>query len=312
MIAIIGFILTSYAVIGNDVIQTLGTFIQSNEGQPWWKLFFYIGGILTIVLCIGWYINSGDTTYGRLNDITRPEDMNIWYLVPPLLLLVITRYGIPVSTTFLILSIFSSEVLIESMLLKSLLGYAIAFVSAFVVYRFFLYHFEKYNDREEPKSKRFWTVLQWFSTAYLWSQWLIQDFANIYIYLPSRLGIGTMLLSLSVMLVILAFILRLKGGAIQKVVSNKSNSSSIRSATLIDFIYGSVLLLFTTINNVPMSTTWAFIGILAGREIALRNTVYIGTVKAGWKLISMDFLKVTFGIVVSVGIVLTFKKSGLL
>ena len=310
LIAITGFLLASYAVIGNDVIQTLGTFIQSNEKQPWWKLFIYIGGILGLVLLVGWFINSGDATYGRLDKIARPEHLTFWYLIPPLLLLIITRYGIPVSTTFLILSIFSSQVVLEGMLIKSFGGYVLAFFSSFGIYQFFLYRFEQHDEEEDIKNKKLWIILQWCSTAFLWSQWLIQDFANIYIYLPAQLDFLSMMLSLFAMLIILAFILRLKGGAIQQVVSNKSNSSNIRSATFIDFIYGSVLLFFTTLNNVPMSTTWAFVGILAGREIALRNKVYIGTLRAGWKLIGVDFLKVTFGILVSVVVVLILKNTG--
>lgn len=312
MISTIGFVLASYSVIGNDVIQTLGTFIQSNKQHSWWKLFLYIGGILTVVLLLGWYINSGDATYGRLNDVVRPKEMTIWHLVPPILLVIITRFGIPVSTTFLILSIFSSQVVFEGMLLKSLLGYFVSFVSAYLVYYYFLNCYENDHKKIKPKTKKLWLVLQWFSTAFLWSQWLIQDFANIYIYLPAQLDFFTMILSLLVMLFILGLILTLKGGAIQKVVSNKINSSNIRSATFIDFIYGSVLLFFTTLNNIPMSTTWAFVGILAGREIAIRKTIDTETLKAGYKIVVYDFIKVTIGIVISVSIVFLLKKSQLI
>ena len=312
MISILGFILASYAVIGNDVIQTLGTFLQSNNKQPWWKLFLFIGGILTVVLLLGWYVNSGDVTFGRLDQITRPQQMSLWYLVPPLLLIVITRYGIPVSTTFLILSIFSSDIVLEYMILKSIFGYFLAFISTFIIYQFFLHRFEHSNVENSEKNNRLWITLQWVSTAYLWIQWLIQDFANIYVFLPPQLDFSAMILSLIGMLIILAFIIRTKGGAIQKVVSSKSNSSNTRSATFIDFIYGSVLLFFSTFNNVPMSTTWAFIGVLAGREVALRGTVYKGTSKAGWKLIGVDFLKATFGIIISIAVVLLLKELKLI
>ena len=159
MISILGFLLASYAVIGNDVIQTLGTFIQSNTQQPKWKLFLFIGGILTGVLLIGWYLNSGDVTYGRLDTISRPDQMSIWYLIPPLLLLVITRFGIPVSTTFLILSIFSSNVALGNMVLKSILGYFIAFVSAFIIYQFFLYRFEKTDSIKDLKRDKLWLTI---------------------------------------------------------------------------------------------------------------------------------------------------------
>lgn len=308
-IALLGFVLASYAVIGNDVIQTLGTFIGSNDKEPWWKLFLFIGGILAAVLWIGWSLNAGDPAYGRLDHIVRPDQYTIWHVIPPLVLLIITRYGVPVSTTFMILSIFSSEVLLGGMFLKSFLGYTISFATAFLLYQFALFKLERSDSRRSMKNKRSWYVFQWCSTAFLWSQWLVQDFANIYIYLPSTIDIRTMLLSLAVMLGILAFILVQKGGAIQKVVSNKLNSSNIRSATLIDLIYGSVLFLFTIVNNVPMSTTWAFVGVLGGREIALRNTVKAGTMKEGWRLVGMDYFKVTLGIMVSIAITLMLKYN---
>ena len=61
-----GFLLSAYSVIGNDVIQTLGTFLTSNEKRQWWVLWIFAATILTVVLVYGWYINGGDVTYGRL------------------------------------------------------------------------------------------------------------------------------------------------------------------------------------------------------------------------------------------------------
>lgn len=315
VIEYIGFILAAFSVIGNDVIQTLGTFIQSNSKAAWWKLFLYIGGILALVLFLGWMMNGGDATYGRLDKIDRPDQLTIWYLIPPILLIFITRFGLPVSTTFLILSIFSTDVVLGGMLLKSISGYGLAFISAYIIYYYVLYSFEKPKKGEsepEVKNKVLWNVLQWCSTAFLWSQWLIQDFANIYVYLPKKLDLTVMITSLVIMLLILAYILRSKGGAIQKVVSNKVNSSNIRSATFVDLIYGLVLLFFTTVNEIPMSTTWAFVGILAGREIALRGRIKFGAKNDAWKIIGTDFLKVTIGISVSVGAVLVLKQMGVI
>ena len=308
-LALLGFALAAYAVIGNDVIQTLGTFIQSNDREPWWKLFLYIGGILAAVLAIGWWVNGGDVTYGRLDHITRPPAYTFWHVVPPVVLLLITRYGVPVSTTFMVLSIFSSQVLLTGMFIKSFVGYVLAFGSAFVLYQFALFRWEGVARITGRRNRRFWTVFQWCSTAFLWSQWLVQDFANIYVYLPATIDAPTLLLSLAGMLGILAFILIGRGGAIQRVVSNKHNAGNIRSATLIDLIYGGVLFLFTVVNNVPMSTTWAFVGVLGGREIALRSTVRAGTLREGWQLVGADFLKVSLGIGISVVITLFVKAS---
>ena len=45
----VGFIFAGYAVIANDSIQTIGTFIASNKHRPWWVLWLFIG-IAVVVL----------------------------------------------------------------------------------------------------------------------------------------------------------------------------------------------------------------------------------------------------------------------
>ena len=55
---ILGFTLACYAVVGNDSIQTLGTFLASNRKKSWWILWAYLGSILSIVLVYGWYTDG--------------------------------------------------------------------------------------------------------------------------------------------------------------------------------------------------------------------------------------------------------------
>jgi hypothetical protein len=128
VIPLIAFIRATYSVIGNDVIQTLGTFLTSNHKQKWWVLWLYAASILTIVLIYGWSTHHGDVSYGRLDMIPLSEKMAFWYIIPPVILIIITRLGLPVSTTFMLLSIFSSQAVIAKMIVKSILGYAVAFV----------------------------------------------------------------------------------------------------------------------------------------------------------------------------------------
>lgn len=42
-----------------------------------------------------------------------------------------------------------------------------------------------------------------------------------------------------------------------------------RETSVIDFIYGLILFGFAGVSNVPMSTTWVFVGLLGGRELAM-------------------------------------------
>ena len=109
--------------------------------------------------------------------------------------------------------------------------------------------------------------------------------------------------SLALLLVTLAYIFYSRGGNIQKIVKAKTNTVDIRSATIIDFSYGIVLYVFKEWSNVPMSTTWVFIGLLAGREIAIRYQLQKKVERPIFRMIGSDLLKVFFGLVVSIALV---------
>ena len=309
-----GFVLGAYSIVGNDAIQTLGTFLSSNDHRPWWVLWLFAGSIITVVLVYGWVAHSGDISYGRLEAIPVPDHFSWIYCVPPFVLLLLTRWGIPVSTTFLTLTIFAPKAL-ESMLLKSLLGYATAFVVAIVVYKLVTRSLESRFNRTEGPTSPWWIVAQWCSTGFLWSQWLIQDLANIYVFLPrdpvSRtpdLAVGWFIVSIAVILGLLAFIFYNHGGSIQKVVLTKTNTTDIRSATFVDLIYGIVLFVFKELSHIPMSTTWVFVGLLAGREIAIAWNEKHRSRQEVSRLVLSDFAKILAGLVVSVALALLLPK----
>lgn len=299
----VGFVITAYAVIANDVIQTLGTFLASNHNKKWWSLWAFAAIILSTTLFYGWYTNEGDVSYGRLGNIPLPQNLEWWYLLAPVSMLIITRIGIPVSTTFMILSVFSSSLIIEKMIFKSVIGYALAFVSAMIIYYVIARKFESkigLRRLEKKDQKKYWLIAQWFSTGFLWLQWLIQDFANIFVFLPRALTLEELLISLSIILLIIGYIFKNKGGRIQDIVTKKSNTTNIRSATIIDFIYGILLYFLGSLSSIPMSTTWTFIGVLAGRELAINYLLKRHQLKYTYNQIFKDLAKVNLGLIVSV------------
>ncbi len=304
----LGFIMAGYSVVGNDSIQTLGTFLSSNEDRPWYILWLFAGSILSFTLLYGWYHYSGDVSYGRLSKYPMPASFGWPYLLPPITLMFLTRTGIPVSTSFLILTFFNPKNL-DDMVYKSVQGYLLAFAVAIIIYLIITKIVEKrFIDNPIKKNeKQIWTVLQWGSTGFLWSQWLIQDFANIFVYLPRSLSATSIFISLAILLGLLAYIFYGRGGSIQEIVKAKTNTVDIRSATIIDFTYGMVLLYFKELNNIPMSTTWVFIGLLAGREIALRFRLEKKMNAKTLRMVGMDLAKVFFGLVVSIALVYIMK-----
>src|SRR6056300_1652565 len=159
---IVGFALAGYSVIANDSIQTLGTFIASKQKWfKWYTLASAASFVMILAIVWGWYSNEGDISYGRLTRIPYQEIQ--WYhAVAPGILLLLTRVGIPVSTTFLVLSAFASTVVLEKVLVKSVVGYGVAAVSAYAIWLVISKFInEKFDTVTDPKQIKLWRNLQW-------------------------------------------------------------------------------------------------------------------------------------------------------
>jgi len=102
----------------------------------------------------------------------------------------------------------------------------------------------------------------------------------------------------------LAWMFYERGGKIQEVVLSKTNTKYVRSATLVDLIYTIILWYFKGYNSIPMSTTWVFIGLLAGRELAFATVNNKYKFKTVFPLVGRDFFKMMIGLSLSVVIVL--------
>lgn len=312
---IAGFLLSMYACVSNDIIQTLGTFLSANKKTPFYYLWAFSVIVLVLTIGIGWIVNDGDMSFGLLTRIPVTEHYTFIYLLPPIILILLTRWGIPVATTFLVLSVFSvSDVsVIWMMLTKSVLGYIIAFIAAIIIYniigrpveRYFYYTQKRSGD---AKISKWWMAAKWCSTAFIWSQWLMQDSAKLFIYLPRKASVWELLFVLLCFTIFLGVLTYKRGGDIQKIVKMKTNVQDPRSATIIDIIYAFLLMYFINLNNVPMSTTWVFIGLLAGREIALYQRLRFESPKKMYKHIVKDLYKVTLGLIVSIVVVVMLTQ----
>jgi hypothetical protein len=212
-------------------------------------------------------------------------------------------------------SVFDTDQKLGGMIQKSLMGYVIAFSSAIIIYLAISGFTERALTSVKEENKKYWIIGQWCSTAFLWSQWLTQDLANIYIYLNAgrNMSVFSFIISCLIIVGLLAYIFYRKGGAVQDVVRSKTNTTDIRSATFVDLIYGIILYIFKYDSfglwggKLPMSTTWVFIGLLAGRELAIRLKIEKKIRKNTLRIITSDLLKVFFGLVVSVVLVFIIK-----
>ncbi len=345
ILAIVGFLFAAYAVIANDSIQTLGTFLASNSHRPWWLLWIFAAGIMVAALLsnqFGLQISAwfeaqgiaplasffsgfdGGLADGKLNSIPYPEGGIQWYhALPPIVLLFLTRFGIPVSTTFLVLTVFAltggkqTEGVMESMLIKSMIGYLVAFAAGAVIWLVISKAWETWVGRTEHHEDRhpLWSVAQWLTTGFLWFTWLQQDFANIFVFMPREAVTDAdgevtsmvfnptiIVVGAAIMAAMMAYIFATRGGEIQKIVLSKTNTVDVRAATIVDLIYAVVLYYFKELNDVPMSTTWVFLGLLAGRELAISVVTDLRTKGAAAFDVGTDAFRAFIGLVISVAL----------
>lgn len=306
----VGFLLAAYAAVANDSLQTLGTYLTSSRTRtPRAIQMVFLCAVTLTVLMVGWRVNGGDLAWGRLEPFAVPDPFTWVYVIPPIIVLVLTAWGAPVSTSFLVLTAFAPET-IPGLLEHSLSGYLLAFGMGLSAWGLGFWMLERWVFRtlehhEEPS--RIWPSLQWMSTGFLWSMWLIQDLANLFVFLPRQLGLGPMLLCSGSLCLGLCVLVAIGGGPIQAVLRSKTNASDPRSATVIDCMFGVCLFCKAVLSPFPLSTTWVFLGLLGGREVALRlrerhvNEVF--TNRAGGSLkdiLGADLAKASIGLVVSV------------
>jgi|SaaInlStandDraft_1057018.scaffolds.fasta_scaffold17209_4 hypothetical protein len=358
-----GFLFAGYAAIANDSIQTIGTFIASNQDKKWWVLWLFLGGIFVATACYSFFgsdtadnkvlvaledkevadtlellLKSGEedgtravpdselgphleklddhleglvlearkdpektklghildwkyrfegvdkeewVTDGRDGDVSHgrllskgfertPTEIHFLQIAAPIILLILTRMRMPVSTTFILLTSFaSSPAAVGKVLAKSFSGYLLAFLVAVLCY---LVVSKISKKMFKGKAHFGWTIAQWVTSGTLWSVWLMQDMANIAVFLPRSLNSYEFLGFTGFIFLGLGILMYVKGGRIQTIVLEKSNVEDVRFATVIDFIYAILLFYFKLHSKVPMSTTWVFLGLLAGRELMMSLT----------------------------------------
>jgi hypothetical protein len=301
-----GFAMASYSAIANDSIQTVGTFIASNAHRKWWYLWLFMGIIFIGTVTYSWVTYGGDVSYQRLTEkgfSEAPQTFSFLQLFAPIALLILTRMRIPVSTTFLLLNVFTTDAnAMFSVLQKSLYGYLIAFLLAILVW----YLTARFADRYfKGRPGLGWTVLQWITSGLLWSVWLMQDASNIAIFLPRKLDSLAFLMFVGLIFAGLGILFYLRGDRMQQLVNEKAGITNIRAATLVDLVYMSILFYFKNLDTLPMSTTWVFIGLLGGREMAIsiaKKTAKKRTkaLQKSIKFIRKDLQHALIGLIISI------------
>jgi hypothetical protein len=309
----LGFIFAAYSATANDSIQTIGTFLASNLHRKWYVLWGYISLIFLVTVWYSWSSFDGDVSYERLSVDgfnSTPQQYDFLQIAAPIFLLMLTRMRMPVSTTFLLLSIFSTKSSgIFDMLEKSMWGYIIAFGAAIIIWTLAHKLMQKLLRGE---AHPMWSVAQWISSGALWAVWIMQDAANVAVYLPRQLSGIEFAFFCGIFIIGLGVLFFMRGDKIQDIVNEKTAITDVRAATIVDFIYALILFVFKTISKVPMSTTWVFIGLLGGREVAIQLVSGKTDKKNGWfvaKMVGKDILLAFLGLLVSIILATTINPD---
>ena len=134
----------------------------------------------------------------------------------------------------------------------------------------------------------------------------MHDMVNIAVFLPSGFGLEIMLLISILFILGLAYTFYINGWPVWNIVTKKTSTNQIVAATMIDLVYFVILLIFKEWSNIPMSTTWVFVWLLAGRQFAIRAINRIDRVEWGWRMNLAfkeswkDFSKIMVGLGISV------------
>lgn len=156
--------------------------------------------------------------------------------------------------------------------------------------------------------------VQWVTSGALWAIWIIQDAANIAIFLPRSLSTGQYLAFTGYIFLGLGVLFYLKGDKIQNIVNEKAGVADVRAATIVDMVYAILLFYFKVISTIPISTTWVFIGLLGGRELAIslsknRPKKRTKSLRASWIMVRRDVIYALIGLALSIILALAINSD---
>ena len=261
-------IFTTYTIMANNCAQTIGMFIASNKGKSKYRIIYFLSGIFIITLLISWLFFNKQLDFYLLNNIPY-SNLNPLLIFLPIVLFFLTKYKIPVSATFLIIPIFANKNTIHSMITKTSVSYFISFLISLIMWRFIYTKYKHYIEvKKEKNISKTWFVLEFLSTGIVWSVWIILSACNFVVFLPRVFELKELILVIFIGVVSIYLILLDNGGKIQEIVDEKSDIN-IKSSVIFNFLFSFTMLFIQYVSKIPITSTWMFLGILAGRELAI-------------------------------------------
>lgn len=303
--------ITCYTLIANNYIQSIGTFIINNKIKFKSNLIF-ITLSFTLSTLISWLIFDGNIDYNLLNNIEYKKNLAIAMIFIPLLLNVFTKYGIPVSATFLVIPLFSDSNTLNTMLIKTTTSYFLAFMVSFFIWNFIKKHFN-HLMKMDAKPNLFWNIMEYVTTSLVWIAWNMLNICVFVVFVDRKFNIYELIAVSLIVLVVLYIIMTGNNKQIEEIINEKNETENKKSIAVFNLVFALILIYIEFFSNVPLTTTWVFLGLLAGKDLSdsfSENIIFSNskTKKSILKIIK-DLHKAIVGIVFSlifVKIVLIF------
>lgn len=300
--------LSVFAILENNSFQIFGTLLSSNKNKPIYKLFLFIFLIFFTTLIFGWIINNGRLDFNRLLQFNYNGDIGIKSIIPPLLLFALSYKKIPVSATFILLSGFATKNTVDSMITKTAASYLLSFIIGYYIWYVLD---KKFNDKiSEFDEKRtfFWNNVQLISNVILIIFWIMSNNGGLIVSLPRNFNMLNFLVYLLFCAISISYIVFSRGGKLQKSIMNaKKGLNNPKTNSIINIIFSLIIFVFQHISSTPVATTWSFIGLLSGRELALsmKKNGYIS--KTTILKILKDLSVLIYGLIVTFVYIFIFK-----
>lgn len=266
------FVMTTimYNVIANNFVQTVGTFVTSSKNISKLNLFLYLAIIFIFNVLLAWKSYDGRIHRGFLEEIEYKDSIRYSALLIPIILNLLTRFRIPISTTFLTLPLFSKTYNLTNIISKAFSGYFVSFIISFIIWNLVYEKYKKHlksNDNYE-----FWKAIQYISIGVLWYSWLSTCMSSFLVFLPRKFNIRHLILFLFIGILLLVIIAKNGICNMEEIVEEKSDLKNIRSSVIFNITYSILLLVFKFNDRINITTTWLFLGLLDGRELSITNS----------------------------------------
>ncbi len=291
--------LTTYFIMVNNSIQTVGFFTASNKQNNKINTFYFLSVVFVVTMLFSWLCYKRELHFLLLNRTRYNPHLSIFLLLLPVIIDILTKLRMPLSAAFLVIPVFSDSGTVKGMVTKTFMSYVLAFVVSFlawkIIYTLFRGHVRVKKDEQIGKV---WIFMEYIFTGAVWAMWLTISACNFVVFLLRVFVLKDFILFLFMGILCIYLMVYNGGGEMLKIIEDKSDVD-IKNTTIFNALLSITMLIIRCVSKIPITSTWMFLGTMAGRELAVASSSAVSKYKSCYKKILIDLKLAIFGIVLS-------------